>query len=1176
MNRFRWIRLLALVAVWGVFASAQTLSSSANPSILGQSITLTANRSGGYSGYVLFYDGSTQIGTNSVDGMGTATLQISTLSLGTHSLVAYFCFESCDYTTNMVSQVVKATCGIGLSSAPNPSNPGQTVTVTATLSPSVMSPAPGGTVSFFSDGLPVPPYDVNVIAGTATYTTSTLPVGSHTLTAFYNGDGNFFGSSSAPATQTVQPFLTNTNISSMPNPSIFGQTVTLSANVLPSSATGSVQFVDVDTSQIYGTASLSNGTASIGTGALTVGVHGIQANFLGSTNYLSSTSPAVNQTVNKIPTSTLLSSSENPSIAGDLLTLTATVSPSAATGFVTFMDGAATLGTVGLSGGIAKISPPNPGPGLAAFAPGSHNLQAFYKGNEDYATSNGSLTQIVNKIPTSLTLLGMPNPAQVGQTVTLSATLGGPGPTGSVTFYDNGNQIGAGNVSGLTATFTTNNLTVGSHTLNATYGGDTNYALSQSNTVIEAVSLQSTTITLVANPQPSTAGQSVTLTATVTPSTATGTVTFLDGVNSLGAIALSNGAAILATNNLTVGSHSLTASYSGDSTFALSQSFALTQTVTAQSTTTTLAATPNPSAVSQSVTLTATVTPATATSTVAFFDGASSLGVITLFNGAATLTGTSFTAGGHTLTATYNGDASDAPSTSQPVTQTVAPAGPRTITSLSPNTAAAGSPPFTLTVNGTGFSPGATVQWNPTALVTTFVSSTQVTAAVPATLLASTGTAIVTVATAGGATAGAPFTVNLPGQSCSFTVAVFSASFAASGGSGSIAVTASRNDCTWTAATTVPWISGFNTLTGSGTLGYTVSPNTTATGRTGTIAIGAQSFIVIQAGTNCIESLPFASQVFIAAGGGGTASVQAPPGCPWTAGSGASWVIITPPAGGSGNGTVAYTVTANPSSTPRATTLVIANQPYTVTQVGSGPTVSCTGSVPSAPQVALEGRTEMLGDYLLQCRGLTGPVVTDIVLTLNTSVTNQLTNNVPDAVLTVNGVPTAQSARVMGYNIVRWPGITIQPAADGTALVRISKVRADASLYALPGNLQPTSITGQIGLDSLSPVPVVNAVQTMAMAAPSLIFTRIQAAPPTGGAQALLPAVFQEAAATSFQASVTRLRVVLSNVPATVQVYAPIFPAEGANRAQLYNADSSGFGGTRCRESPSRVDNTSN
>jgi alpha-D-ribose 1-methylphosphonate 5-triphosphate synthase subunit PhnH len=73
-----------------------------------------------------------------------------------------------------------------------------------------------------------------------------------------------------------------------------------------------------------------------------------------------------------------------------------------------------------------------------------------------------------------------------------------------------------------------------------------------------------------------------------------------------------------------------------------------------------------------------------------------------------------------------------------------------TLTSLSPTSATAGGSIFTLTVNGTGFLSGATVQWNGTGLATTFVNGSQLTATVPANLIASVSTASITAVNNGG------------------------------------------------------------------------------------------------------------------------------------------------------------------------------------------------------------------------------------------------------------------------------------------------------------------------------------------------------------------------------------------------------------------------------------------
>lgn len=325
--------------------------------------------------------------------------------------------------------------------------------------------------------------------------------------------------------------------------------------------------------------------------------------------------------------------------------------------------------------------------------------------------------------------------------------------------------------------------------------------------------------------------------------------------------------------------------------------------------------------------------------------------------------------------------------------------------------------------------------------------------------------------------------------------------------------------------------------------------------------------LVFSSGNACAYSLPQASLGFTPAGGTGAAAVRAAGPCAWTAASGVAWIAIVSGNSGSGNGTVVYNVAANPSSTARSGTIAIANQTYTVTQAGNGSTLSCTGSAPAAPQVALEGRTELLGDFVLNCSGLSGSLRADVTLTLNTNVTNTLSGIATDSVLTVNGTAGPIGA-LAGYNAIRWSAVSLLPAGDGTAAVRISRVRADASALSVLGSFQPTAITGQVSVNAAAPVPVFNGTQTLAAAAISLAFVKGAPSPANGGAQTTVPLVLQETAPGLFQAAVTRLRVVLNNLPGTVQVYAPVYPAEGNSRAQLYSADANGLGGSPVAGSP--------
>jgi len=194
---------------------------------------------------------------------------------------------------------------------------------------------------------------------------------------------------------------TTTSLTSSLNPSTGGNSVTFTATVSPSAASGTVTFKDG--AATLGTGTLSGGVATYATSALSAGSHSITAVYGGDVTYASSTSSVLTQTVNGISTATALTSSLNPSISGNSVTFTATVSPSAASGTVTFKDGAATLGTGTLSGGVAAYA-------TSALSVGSHSITAVYGGNANYSISTSSLlTQTVNinntvpSVPTGLT-----------------------------------------------------------------------------------------------------------------------------------------------------------------------------------------------------------------------------------------------------------------------------------------------------------------------------------------------------------------------------------------------------------------------------------------------------------------------------------------------------------------------------------------------------------------------------------------------------------------------------------------------------------------------------------------------------------------------------------------------------------------------------------------------------
>ncbi|MGB7264158.1 MAG: FG-GAP-like repeat-containing protein [Terracidiphilus sp.] len=206
-------------------------------------------------------------------------------------------------------------------------------------------------------------------------------------------------------------------------------------------------------------------------------------------------------------------------------------------------------------------------------------------------------------------------------------------------------------------------------------------------------------------------GQTVTFTASVSASpTPAGSVTFFDGTTALATTTLNpSGVAIYSTSNLSVGSHSITAAYQGNSTFAASTSGATTVTVSAPvitATTTNLTASASSVNAGTSVTFNAKVTPAsgtgTPTGTVSFMQGATTLAVIGLTNGAAGYSTSSLPVGADVISAVYSGDASFQSSTSNSVTVTVQALVPSFTVGVSPasGTVTAGvTAQTTITVN---------------------------------------------------------------------------------------------------------------------------------------------------------------------------------------------------------------------------------------------------------------------------------------------------------------------------------------------------------------------------------------------------------------------------------------------------------------------------------------------
>jgi hypothetical protein len=156
-----------------------------------------------------------------------------------------------------------------------------------------------------------------------------LGAGSHTISATYGGSGNYLTASST-LTQTVNKAAASVVTTASPNPSIYGQPVTLTAAVSAASGTplGTVTFKNGTVT--LGVVTLQGGSATMSTSALSAGSHTISAAYSGSGNNLTGSS-TLTQTVNKAAASVVTTGSPNPSIYGQPVTLTATVSAASGT-----------------------------------------------------------------------------------------------------------------------------------------------------------------------------------------------------------------------------------------------------------------------------------------------------------------------------------------------------------------------------------------------------------------------------------------------------------------------------------------------------------------------------------------------------------------------------------------------------------------------------------------------------------------------------------------------------------------------------------------------------------------------------------------------------------------------------------------------------------------------------
>ena len=301
--------------------------------------------------------------------------------------------------------------------------------------------------------------------------------------ADFNGDGRpdvavanyYYDTVGVLLNNTGALLHTTTALASSPNPSYYGETVTLTAVVSASSGvvTGAVAFFDGSTA--IGSASLANGQANLALSSLTAGSHPFTAQYQGTASYYPSSSAQVDQVIDIVATTTSLRASPNPAHPGQVVKYLATVTNAygeTVTGLVTFQDGTTTVATEALVKGQALYR-------TTYASGGSHQITASYLSDGNFGNSTSAVvTENINSVSkTVVTTSG--SPSQLGQLVVFTATVTskfGAIPNGEpIAFYDGQTLLGSVPLNSGVATYSTSSLTAKSHVIKAKYAGDSSY-----------------------------------------------------------------------------------------------------------------------------------------------------------------------------------------------------------------------------------------------------------------------------------------------------------------------------------------------------------------------------------------------------------------------------------------------------------------------------------------------------------------------------------------------------------------------------------------------------------------------------------------------------------------------------------------------------------------------------
>ena len=561
--------------------------------------------------------------------------QIATLSATTHSIYvaysgdAYFIQENS--TPALSYTVTQDSTTVTLATSGTPINVGQSVTFTATVTPTPNNVAPGGNVTFLDGTTQIGTGSTLTTSSPyqSTFSTTSLAAGSHSISAtFTDTDGNFVSNSSGVDVEVVN--LIVPTFTWAPAPTTFAYGTPIGSGQLNATSP-----VDGNGNPVSGTFSYNFASGAI----IPVGTANLTATF-------TPTDPTTYSTASQ--TVTLIVNQATPTVS---------VWPTASA-----INYGQTLSSSTLTGGTAST------PGAFAFtmpstapAPGTAAQSVTFTPTDvtDYTSVTGTVNVTVNQLQATITI--------TNTTQTYSAS---PEP---VTITTNPSGLG------ITVSYTgTGSTTYGPSATAPTAPGtysvlvtvvDPNYAGQQSGTL--TINQADPTVSLgLPSGAPTITPYGTTvyfvLSTATTPQCPTGTAQlYVDGAASGSPVNLPSPTCATPLQfqiaTLTEGAHSIYATYSGDTYFESENTGTLSYTVAADTTTVTLATSASSVNVGQSLTFTATVTPAppnnvAPTGTVTFYNGTTAIGTGTSLSASAPYTSTLTTtlpAGSYNISATF-------------------------------------------------------------------------------------------------------------------------------------------------------------------------------------------------------------------------------------------------------------------------------------------------------------------------------------------------------------------------------------------------------------------------------------------------------------------------------------------------------------------------------------------